>query len=315
MRLTGELRKNALAGPPRRRRCWRIGIAGTISLLIHVVIGVMLLVTIQRQERSELLPPPSAVTMLFESGRRTGPTLPEPSPQATPSAPRAPPSPPPREAPLPAPPLPPPPQLPPAAPASPTPEAPALPPVEQPPAQRPQPELRPEPSPVPPPARQPPKPLPAKPPEFPAPMDFSFGKPLATAPVRPRSTPHIPGTIDMSLGPAAKGSANLTPFANRDSDADGADWRNALSRWVADHAYYPEQARVNGEEGDAKVHVVAAPDGRVTSVDLIAKSGSMWLDLALLSLFRDQHIPPLPFGDREPIEFNFTMHYVLIRPR
>jgi periplasmic protein TonB len=33
----------------------------------------------------------------------------------------------------------------------------------------------------------------------------------------------------------------------------------------------------------------------------------------LLSLFRDQHIPPYPGGGSEPIEFNFTMHYVLIR--
>ena len=77
--------------------------------------------------------------------------------------------------------------------------------------------------------------------------------------------------------------------------------------------YYPEQARRDGEEGDAKVHVLAASDGRVREVELIGKSGSMWLDLALLSLFRDQHIPPYPGGGSEPIEFNFTMHYVLIR--
>jgi hypothetical protein len=41
----------------------------------------------------------------------------------------------------------------------------------------------------------------------------------------------------------------------------------------------------------------------------------MWLDLALLALFRDQRLPPLPYGINEPIDFNFTMHYVLIRPR
>jgi protein TonB len=119
----------------------------------------------------------------------------------------------------------------------------------------------------------------------------------------------------MSLGPATRGTLNTTPFANRDEEADGADWRNALSRWVAEHAYYPEQARRDGEEGDAKVHVVAAPSGRVKLVELTGKSGSMWLDLALLALFRDQQIPPLPYGTKEPVEFNFTMHYVLIRTR
>ena len=119
----------------------------------------------------------------------------------------------------------------------------------------------------------------------------------------------------MSLGPAAKGTANPTPFSNHNEDADGADWRNALSRWVAEHAYYPEQARREAEEGDAKVHVVAEPSGRVKMVELVGRSGSMWLDLALLALFRDRQIPPLPFGVKEPIEFDFTMHYILIRSR
>lgn len=119
----------------------------------------------------------------------------------------------------------------------------------------------------------------------------------------------------MSLGPASRGAADPTPLSEHDEDAAGADWRNALSRWVAEHAYYPEQAAREAEEGDAKVRVLADPDGRVKEVELIGKSGSMWLDLALQSLFRDQHIPPLPSGDHDPIEFNFTMHYVLIWQR
>ena len=117
----------------------------------------------------------------------------------------------------------------------------------------------------------------------------------------------------MSLGPASRGTADPTPFSERDEDAAGADWRNALSLWVAEHAYYPEQARHEFQEGDVKVHVVAQPNGRVKEVLLVRKSGSMWLDLALLALFRDQRIPPLPSGEKEPIEFDFTMHYVLIR--
>lgn len=148
-------------------------------------------------------------------------------------------------------------------------------------------------------------------------MNFSLGKPssVAPAPDRPKPSPHIPGTIDMSLGPASRGTADPTPFSERDQEAAGADWRNQLSRWVADHAYYPEQARRDLEEGDAKVHVRAEPNGRVREVELTGKSGSMWLDLALLALFRDQRIPPLPPGDKEPLEFSFTMHYVLVRPR
>jgi TonB family protein len=148
-------------------------------------------------------------------------------------------------------------------------------------------------------------------------MNYSFGKPFAVpaSPSRPRSAPHMPGSIDMSLGPASRGTADNTPLSESEEEREGADWRNALSRWVSEHAYYPEQARREGEEGDAKVHILADPDGRVREVELIGKSGSMWLDLALVSLFRDQHIPHLPYGVTEPIEFNFTMHYVLIRSR
>jgi protein TonB len=347
MPLTGRRRKDALSPTSRRRRIRRISFAGAISLLIHLVIGVLLLVTIRREERPEFLPPPAAVTMLFERGRREGPTLPEPGLQATPPAPPAP------EPPLPAPPIPPPAVQPPspeppltaspppakeipaplpAAPLTPVEPSPSPPPTREPtpsPLPPPAPPPLPLPAPAPPPLPKPPdaRPLPkqaapSRQPDFPAPMNFSFGAPrsasprsASSSPARPPPAPHPPGTFDMSLGPASKGAVNTTPFADRDDDAEGADWRNALSRWVVEHAYYPPQAARDLEEGDAKVHVVAEPNGRVKLVELIGRSGSMWLDLALLALFRDAHIPPLPSGETVPIEFNFTMHYVLIRPR
>ena len=117
----------------------------------------------------------------------------------------------------------------------------------------------------------------------------------------------------MSLGPAMRGASNATPHADIDSDNGGPDWRNALSLWVSQHAYYPEQARRDGEEGDARVHVSAEHDGRVKEVELIGRSGSMWLDLALQALFRNARIPPLPPGNNEPVDFDFTMHYILRR--
>jgi TonB family protein len=145
-------------------------------------------------------------------------------------------------------------------------------------------------------------------------MNFAFGGPpvpkqQTMAPPRPR----LPGSIDMSLGPAAKGAADLTPMSAHDIEAAGADWRNALSRWVAAHAYYPPQARRDGEEGDAKVHILMEPGGKVKSVELVGKSGSVWLDLALLSLFRDQTLPRLPPSETHPFDFDFTMHFRLIR--
>src|SRR5689334_2896552 len=118
------------------RRRSRLRSALTISLLLHGTIVVFLLLTIQHEERSELLPPPSPVTMVFESGRRTGPTLPDPSLQTTPTTPAPPatelPTPPVPEPPVPQPPTPelvrPAPPVPETPPPSP-PEAPTSPPV------------------------------------------------------------------------------------------------------------------------------------------------------------------------------------------
>ncbi|HEY1413012.1 MAG TPA: hypothetical protein VGF36_12775, partial [Rhodopila sp.] len=318
MPLSGSRRMEALAGHAPRRRPWRIRLAALISLLVHVAIGLLLLLTIPREPTSEQLPPPSEVTMLFDSGRKSGPTLPNPSLQATPSAPPATEAPAPvtpltQVVPTPAPPAPPATPPPPPAPepakpapsveASPVPAPPppapveAPPPVEAPspatvappraeqaPLPLPPPLVKPLPAPKPsPPLARPspaPKPLPARPPArritppnssaFPAPMDFSFGRPNAAprSVARSRSTVHIPGTIDMSLGPASRGKTDITPLSEHDAEAAGADWANALSRWVANHAYYPDEAARNLDEGDAKVRVRADPDGRVREVEL-----------------------------------------------
>ncbi|MBO0710231.1 MAG: energy transducer TonB, partial [Acetobacteraceae bacterium] len=99
----------------------------------------------------------------------------------------------------------------------------------------------------------------------------------------------------------------------RGAEALGADWRNMLSAWVEAHKYYPRQAIMNGEDGSPEVEVVVRRDGTVQSVELETRSGSQWLDLALLALFRGAHLPPFPENAREDqTTFSFTMHYILI---
>ena len=140
MPLRASRRTEALVG--RNLRRWRISLSALISLLIHVAIGVLLLVTIPREERSELLPPPAPVTMVFEGGRKSGPTLPQPDLQATPAAPAAPETPPAAEAPSAEPP--------PIAPGKPEPLEPSLPlPVPAPPVETPPAPAVPAPPPVP----------------------------------------------------------------------------------------------------------------------------------------------------------------------
>jgi TonB family protein len=135
--------------------------------------------------------------------------------------------------------------------------------------------------------------------------------PSPTRPPAPRASPRgAPTTLDFSLAPR-RGATDTSPFSRVAGAHVGPDWRNELSAWVRAHAYYPEQAAMNGEDGDVMVQVVAQPNGRVTSVEMVQRSGSRWLDMALMALFRDANLPPL--HSDEGITFNFTMHYILIR--
>jgi TonB family protein len=144
--------------------------------------------------------------------------------------------------------------------------------------------------------------------DFPAPMDFSFGSPKAEPGAPARGKPLL------SLGLPRRGVDDSTPFS-LDTDAEvGPDWRNALSEWVEEHSYYPQQAAALGQQGTTRVLVTTMPDGRVLSVELERGSGSPWLDLALEGLFRGAKLPPMPksVGD-QPVPFHFTMHYIIVR--
>jgi TonB family protein len=147
------------------------------------------------------------------------------------------------------------------------------------------------------------------------PMNFSFDRPspTQTRPTMRATARAAPSTLDFSLAPR-QGATDNTPFSRVAGAQVGPDWRNQLSAWVRAHAYYPEQAAMNDEDGDVTVQVVANPNGHVTSVQMMSRSGSQWLDMALMGLFRDANLPPL-HDEAEPITFNFTMHYILIRMR
>jgi TonB family protein len=96
--------------------------------------------------------------------------------------------------------------------------------------------------------------------------------------------------------------------------AVSTDWLNLVSAWWLRHGYYPPQAAANLEDGDVTLHMRIDHDGRVEGLELTGKSGSSWLDLGALSVFRDAHLPPLPADMPEAqIPFEATVHYVLIR--
>jgi TonB family protein len=145
-------------------------------------------------------------------------------------------------------------------------------------------------------------------------MNFSFSRPVPQTSTATRTTSRTgPTVLDFSLAPR-QGATDNTPFSRVAGAHVGPDWRNELSAWVHAHAYYPQQAAMNDEDGDVTVQVVANPNGHVTSVQMVSRSGSQWLDMALMGLFRDASLPPL-HDESDPITFNFTMHYILIRVR
>ena len=308
----------------RRRR--KLGRVTVISLWLHLTVLALLTVAAHyARAPEEALPPPSTVAMVFEGGSKNGPTVPNPKPnvlQPSPApAPPPVPQPPPQTATAPPPPAPTPPTAAQPAPA-PTPPAPPAPPPPAPTAELPVPPLPPvamvvprpvlpKPAPTPRPPTTAPRPTPRNPDAFPTPMNFSLNRqPVPEERPMTRASSRAPATLDFSLAPRA-GATDNSPFARIAGAHDTADWRNELSAWVRDHAYYPQQAAMNGEDGSVMVQVTAQPDGHVTSVEMESRSGSQWLDMALMGLFRDAHLPAL--HEDEPITFNFTMHYILIR--
>jgi periplasmic protein TonB len=309
------------------------------SLWLHLTLLLLLVVSVEYQHPTEGLPPPSTVAMVFENGNSQGapqvaPQIvpgppvdlpPVPTPRPTPRAAAVPPPPTPEAVPMP---------VPPPVPRTVPPETiplPRVPSVPSPPAPVANGEIPPPPPPAPPVPRQaerpalamvvprPPLPqrspnaeAPSRPrpePAFPTPMNFSFGG----SPQPPARAPSHPGaggrsTLDISL--TMRDGETGTTLNGR----GGRDWGNELVAWVDRHKYYPSQAAVNGEDGDVTAQVVVNPDGHVNSVELKSRSGSQWLDMALVSLFRDATVPPPP-DKNAPSTFNFTMHYILIRMR
>lgn len=164
-------------------------------------------------------------------------------------------------------------------------------------------------------------------PAFPTPLAFSFGgsgptlsNPLpATQPTRhiaPASVPRAgqPGTIDLSFGPIAGGSLAPSASVQMEGVSVSTDWLNLVSAWWQRHSYYPPQAAMNGDDGDVTLHMRVDHDGHVSHLELVQHSGSQWLDMAALSIFRDAYLPPLPNDMPEAqIPFHVTIHFVLIR--
>lgn len=147
---------------------------------------------------------------------------------------------------------------------------------------------------------------------FPPPIDLNFGPAASRAP-----TPQIGRSsraIDLSLGAPKPAPNKNEPFFNIRSANVGADWLQTVRRYMALHSYYPRQAVENNEQGVVEIDFVVNRQGRVTSVEITGRSGSPWLDMATLAMFRNAQLAPLPFEDPDPTAtIHLTFTYALIR--
>ena len=244
-----------------------------LSLALHLTLFLSLLIIPPTQPPTSASEPLAVDVIMGE-----GPAEATPEPPAAPIAPATPvqeaeipPAPPVQQADIPPPP------------PAPAPDVPPPPPVQQA-------EL-----PPPPPALAPDVPPPPPPPAHP-----------------PRATPQR-AAARASLNPAgapahAPAGQNAT---SRASDANnGAAWMGKLKQWWDQHSFYPKEASQTNEGGNVKVHIVIAPDGKVTSIEVVQGSGLSVLDAAAVAVFRNAHLPPFPPGaPAQPADVVLTLHY------
>jgi TonB family protein len=142
-------------------------------------------------------------------------------------------------------------------------------------------------------------------------MALSFGPP-ARAP-SPAAPTHFGRGINLALGHGVAGAMDTQIFGRSDSKEVGSDWFNEFEAWWEQHGYYPPQAGQNGEQGDVTLDLVIRKDGTVQSVKLAEGSGSQWLDMAALAVFRDAHLPSLSSDDAATVPLHLTIHYVIVQ--
>ena len=140
-------------------------------------------------------------------------------------------------------------------------------------------------------------------------MVYSLGPRERTGP--PSNVPRR--GIDLAFAPAGSGADRLQPDARSDNPEVGENWLNEVSAWWHRHGYYPPEAGLNGEQGIVTVEMQVQHDGRVTAIRLEGRSGSQWLDMGALSVFRDAKLPPLPPDvTAAAIPLHFTIHYIIV---
>lgn len=137
---------------------------------------------------------------------------------------------------------------------------------------------------------------------------MSYGRPASMA--SPASK--VPKGMNFSLPTSNTQAATASDLSIKGNA--GADWDAALTKWVQEHAYYPQAAAEQGQEGTATVEFTVDRSGHVTGLRLLQSAGSPFLDQAWEQLFKDNTLPPFPPDAKDNhVTVRYTVHYKLIR--
>lgn len=136
---------------------------------------------------------------------------------------------------------------------------------------------------------------------------MSYGNSTAAARPAPRAS------RGMNFSPPLSDSQAATASDFSVKGDAGSGWSAALEKWVQEHAYYPQAAIEQDQQGTATVEFTVDRAGHVSGVRLLDSSGSPFLDQAWFQLFADNTLPPFPPDAKSNhIVVRYTVHYHLV---
>ena len=150
---------------------------------------------------------------------------------------------------------------------------------------------------------------------FANPMDLNLGPARLAAPRSTAARGSVASrSMDFSTGAPKSGPNKQEAFFSIRAANIGADWQQGLRTYWLAHRYYPRQAAETGQDGSVDVVLTINRLGRVQGVEVKGKSGSPFLDMAAVAVWRNAQLPPLPIEvSGETISIPITINYILLR--
>ncbi|QCE34909.1 hypothetical protein FAI40_05835 [Acetobacteraceae bacterium] len=124
------------------------------------------------------------------------------------------------------------------------------------------------------------------------------------------------GAIDMGvMGPLSMNGKINAPYTSSTTiKGVSSDYGAELDAWIRNHIFYPDDAVRQEMEGASSVHVRLDRKGNVQQVFIKGSSGYGTLDIATVSIFKDQKLPDVPEDMKgDHFDIDVQVNYLLIR--